>query len=118
MEELILTWPQAFAVVASVVTIVSGLLAYLLKPNKIRPDNDSCESIENQLNLIHQRLSDIKDRVATEEGDVKVVQAEIESLARMIRNHEVRDEQDFIVINQKLEKLMDIVLKLLSDDRL
>lgn len=119
-----MSWPGAFAVLGSVGTVVFGILGYLMKvKNKVTPDPQAATDIEK----LHTRVSEIKDRVAALdgdakervaglEGDVKELRSYVKSIQKQITDHEHRDIEDFKVIQQKLDKLMEIIIQILQDD--
>jgi len=120
MELFTLTWPDAFAVVASVITVVGGLLAFYSSYSK-NHTNSNGDTTKSQLppleNIqLHERISGLKDRVATLDGEQKVLATQIENLTKQINDHDVRDVEDFKTINAKVDKLMEIIVEMLKDD--
>ena len=120
MELFTLTWPDAVAVVGSVITVVGGMLAFYASYSKNQAkENDALTKsqlppLENI--QIHERISSLRDRVATIEGQQKVVTAQIENLMKQINDHDLRDMDDFKTINAKVDKLMEIIVEMLKDD--
>lgn len=114
-----LTWPGAFAVVGSLVTIITGIFGYLIATHRLKrfPGFQHPQSV-NDYEKLHARISAIVDRVAVNEGDLKEVRVSIRNLQKGIADHEQRDIQDFNLVESKLDRLMDIVVKILQDDKL
>lgn len=108
-----LTWPAVFAIVSSLVTIVTGLFGYLISAKKkaaVQPNND--------YEKLHARINFAIERIAVNEGDLKEARASIKSAMNQISIHEHRDIEDFKLIDTKIERLMDIVVRMLQDDKL
>lgn len=105
-----ITWPAALAIVGSIVTIVVGLLGYLrsTKPTTVKP---------NQTQAIHDRVSGLKDKIAELDGDVKAIVVRLEGIERSISDHEARDVVDFKALSAKVEKIMEIIVEMLRDER-
>ena len=110
-----LTWQAALAILGSVVAVVTGLFGYLIKVHssekhsKLPPDH-----VEN----LHSRISELKDRVSSVEADSKVALSKMESIEKQLDDHEGRDERDFAQLNEKIDKVTDILLKILTDQKL
>ena len=98
-----ITWPAAFAIVGSMVTIVVGLFAHL-------------RNSKQKLQPIHDRVSTLKDVVSKLEGDLKAIQARIDAHDRAMSDHELRDVSDFKALSDKVEKIMEIIVEMLRDD--
>jgi len=98
-----ITWPAAFAIVGSMVTIVVGLFGYL-------------RSSKQKLQPLHDRVSNLKDVVAKLEGDYKALLARIDAHDRAMSDHEQRDVSDFRALSDKVEKIMEIIVEMLRDD--
>lgn len=109
-----ISWPGAFAVLGSVGTVVFGILGYLMKVKKDEAASNSDSATDTE--KLHTRLSEIKDRVALTDGDVKELRSYVKSIQKQITDHEHRDIEDFKVIQQKLDKLMEIIIQILQDD--
>jgi predicted nucleic acid-binding Zn-ribbon protein len=112
-----LEWPAAFAVVASIVTITVGLFGYLRNSKKPTETQSKILTTE-EYEKLHTRINDAIERIAENEGDLKEVRASIRSLQHQCTDHEQRDITDFKLIDAKIERLMDIVVRILQDDRL
>lgn len=110
-----INWPTAFAIVASFVTLVTGYVGFLIKT---RGSSKGVESSTEEIQHIHSRVSEVKDRLAAVEGDIKIVAHKIESIQKLLDDHQTRDDQGFDHLNEKLDKVTDILLKFLSDERL
>lgn len=140
MEEFALSIPEAIAIVGSVAAIVFGAFMYVrrmqnppigtpvppnpeenLKECKTEVDDNlkECKTqIDDQLQLQHERISLIKDRVTDADAEIRLASAKLDNIQKMLNDHEGRDVRDFTVLNQKFDKMTDIVIKILSDDKL
>lgn len=114
-----LEWPGVFAVVGSVVTIVTGLFGYLLaaRRNNITPPQVKILSPE-EYEKLHARINEAVNRIAVDEGDIKEIRASLRAIQKQLHEHEQRDITDFKLVDAKIERLMDIVVRILQDDRL
>ena len=112
-----LTWPGVVAllgsVITSVITIVIGLLGYM-RSSKADPQAIQHSDYEK----LHSRINHSVERVAVAEGDIKEIRSLIRSLQKQIADHEQRDIEDFKLVDAKIDRLMDIVVRILQDDRL
>ena len=120
MELFTLSWPDAFAIVGSVVTVVGGLLAFYVAYAKVHSkDNGKLKTqLPSPENIqIHERISSLRDRVATLDGEHKVLATQIENLMKQLEDHNLRDVDDFKTINAKVDKLMEIIVEMLKDDQ-
>ena len=115
-----LEWPAVFAIVGSVVTIVTGLFGYLLSARRQEAAKAATPSTHTltteEYEKIHSRINDLVDRVAANERDLKETRASIRSLQNQISTHEQRDIDDFKLLEAKLDRLMDIVVRILQED--
>ena len=125
MESFVVTVPEAIAIVGSVVTIVLGLFGYMIKTRtngllkQEQSDKDIAPSyMEGQVQSAHDRISEVKDRIVAVEGDVKLTVTKLEAVRTAMREHQARDDQDHEMFEKKLDKLMDILIKILTDDKL
>jgi len=124
MEGFTLTLPEAIAIIGSVVVIVTGVFGYLLKINANKYSGTPPKQVapktylETQVQGAHDRISEMKDRVTTVEGEVKLTAEKIEALRAAMKDHQTRDDQDHDVFDKKLDKMMDILIKILTDDKL
>ena len=134
MEEFALSIPEAFAIVGSVAAIVFGAFMYVRRmqnpplsstPPPIDPVKHSdtnlkeCkQEVDGSLQLQHDRISALKDRIADCDAEIRLAASKIDNIQKMLCDHEDRDVRDFGVLNQKLDKLTDIIIKILSDDKL
>jgi hypothetical protein len=98
-----ITWPAAFAIVASMVTIVVGLFGYM-------------RASKQKLQPLHDRVSNLKDSIASLEGDYKALLARMDAHDRSLSDHELRDVSDFRALSDKVEKIMEIIVEMLRDD--
>ena len=125
MESITLTINEALAIIGSAVVIVTGLFGYLLK---VRSKNGSSNPttdhdkahyrIEKEIQKSHTRISEAKDRVAAVESETKLIHEKISTLQKLLREHEERDVTDHAFYNEKLDKVMDILIKMLADEKL
>lgn len=124
-----ISWEAAFAIVGSIVAIVTGLFGYLIKTRNDSLGNrgpkqppGSLETrvalVESQMQLAHTRISETKDRVAVTEGDAKSLSTKIDGVHSQLTKHEDRDVRDFEAVNKKLDKITDVVLELLTNEKL
>lgn len=115
-----LEWPGVFAVVGSVVTIVTGLFGYLLAANRSNKHEAPSTKIltPEEYEKLHTRINDLIDRVSANEGDIKEIHASLRLIQKLIADHEQRDITDFKLVDAKIERLMDIVVRILQDDKL
>lgn len=106
-----LTWPAVFAILGSIVTIVVGLFGYLrsAKTQTQTPTN---------LEKLHSRINVVVERIAVNEGDLKEVKASLRAALKQIADHEQRDIDDFKMIDAKLDRLMDIIVRILQDEHI
>lgn len=113
-----LEWPAVFAVVGSVVTIVTGLFGYLLSARRQSKLTTTTKVLTiEEYEKLHTRINDLISRVGETEGDLKELQSSIHSLQKQQSNHEQRDIDDFKLVEAKLDRLMDIVVRILQEDR-
>lgn len=120
---LTMSWPAAFAILGSVVTMVVGLFGYLVSARKdsTPPPQSTATKLpppgvyEKEGRRLHDRISSTKDTVAKLETDVRVLEQKVEALSDRIDTHDERDIKDFQQITAKIERLSDIVFALRSD---
>ncbi len=108
-----LTWPAVFAILGSIVTIVVGLFGYL-RSAKTQTQAQTPDDLEK----LHSRINDAIERVAVNEGDLKEVRASLRAALKQIVDHEQRDIDDFKMIDAKLDRLMDIIVRILQDEHI
>ena len=115
-----LSWPAATAIVASVVTIVTGLFGYIVRQKPTVPPSPKSpvDACVEQVQVVHARVSEIRDRLSGIEGDSKVMIQRIESLQKQVDDHTVRNAKQVETDEHKIDKVMDILIKILSDDKL
>lgn len=119
IELFTLTWPDAFTIVGSVATVAATFLTGYMLYLKSQANNESqtksmLPSMENA--QIHERISGLKDRVASLDGQQKVFATQIENLIKQLDDHNARDVDDFKTINTKVDKLMEIIVEMLKAD--
>lgn len=105
-----LSWPAAVAILGSVVTFVIGLFGYLRSEKALPKPN-----VKTEEQIIHARLSTLRDQVAALEGDVKALNAQFEGMVKTVHDHELRDTSDFRALSDKVEKIMQIIVEMLRD---
>ena len=112
-----LTWPTAFAIVGSVVTIMVTVLGFMLKirtpASTIVP---TVPTVTDQ--ALHDRISESKDLAQQNSKDVGVLQSQFQALQKEVDSDRLRDQRDFETITAKYEKLLSIVMKILRDEKL
>jgi hypothetical protein len=128
MSDFVLTIPEAFAIIGSVSAIVFAAFLYMrrmknppLSPHVESPEEKLVvckEQVDAQIQLQHERISVVKDKVAECDADIRLAASKIDTIQKMLNDHEDRDVRDFTVLNKKLDKLTDIVIRILSDDKL
>lgn len=119
MESFTLSWPDAFAIVGSIVTVVAAVLAGYM--SYLKDKKEAAEAPKSQLPSqetvhLHDRISSLKDRVAELDSDNRVLKTQIENLAALVKTHSERDIDDFKDLNTKVDKLMEIIVEMLKDD--
>jgi len=60
--------------------------------------------------------TELKLRVTKIESDLGSVSKQIDDVKSIIEDHDRRDEKDFERIETKIEKLTDLMIKMISDD--
>ena len=110
-----LTWPAVFAILGSIVTIVLGLFGYL---RSVKTQAQTQTQAPDDFEKLHSRINDAIERVAVNEGDLKEVRASLRAALKQIADHEQRDIEDFKMTDTKLDRLMDIVVRILQDEHL
>ena len=128
MESFVLTIPEAIAVVGSVVTVVLGVFGYLLKTRHTPPKDRTTTPtsyLETQVQGAHDRISEVKDRVTTAEGDIKLTVNKLEAIRQTLLDHQLHashsldaNDKDHEMFQKKMDKMMDILIKILTDDKL
>lgn len=117
-----LSWPSAFAIVGSVVTIVIGLFGYLKnKPTSTPASPKPSPSIyvtREEIDNLHSRISSAKDVAMENKGELKIMANHLKAIEKQMAEHERRDIADFKLMQQKIDKMMDIVIQILQDDKL
>lgn len=114
-----ITWPAAAAIIGSVVTAVVGLFGYL-RSTKPREPSENVPSLKEptidltaELLNIHKRISHVKDAILSIEGDIKVINTRQDGMTTIIYEHEKRDTSDFRSLNDKIDKIMQLIVELL-----
>ena len=116
-----LSWPATFAIVASVVSIITGLLGYLISARRkaaisVSVTDPLKEGYDHE--KLHTRINDAVERVAAIEGDIKELRAFVRVCQKQLSDHEQRDIDDFKILDAKIDRLMDIIVRMLQDDKL
>lgn len=124
-----ISWEAAFAIVGSIVAIVTGLFGYLIKTRNGSSENRGPKQLsgsletrvalmEDQVQLTRAVISETKDRVAVTEGDARLLNTKIDGVHIQLTKHEERDVRDFEAVNKKLDRITDVVLELLTNEKL
>jgi len=108
-----LTWPALFTILGSFITALVALFGYWRSANKEFTQAQKVEYEKTQ-----SRISTATERIADVEGDVKVISSSLRNLQKQLSDHEQRDIDDFKLVDAKIDRLMDIVVKILQDDKL
>lgn len=112
-----LTWPGAVAILGSVITIVAGLVALLIQTRTPQTQQKLTSSLPTpEATELHQRVSSLRDRLGTVEGQQLVLKTKMENLIKQCEDHDRRDVDDFKTINAKVDKLMEIIVEMLKDE--
>ena len=113
MEEFLhsLEWPAAFAIVGSIVTIVTGLLGFWHRRGR------TPSTVELQI-ISPEEHQDFLDRFDNIEEDLRSIHATLKSHQKQMQCHEQRDIEDFKTVDAKIDRLMDIIVRILEDERL
>lgn len=110
-----------FAILGSVVIITTGLLGYLLRINSTNV-NDTRKIVKEDIFIkfeeIHTLVSELRDRVHVVESEIKVLTAGMSAEEYQLHEHEGRNAREISQLNSKVEKLTEILLRVLSDDKL
>ena len=113
-----LTWEAVVAILGSVVVITGGVFTYLIRIRNDENANVTNVEIDNDIEKIHTRVSEVKDRVAEVEKDIQLIGQKTDSMQKQLTKHEERDIRDFNALDKKIDKLTDIVMKILTDEKL
>ena len=108
-----LSWPALFTILGSLATGLIALFGYWRSANKEFTQAQKVEYEKTQ-----SRISSATDRISDIEGDLKVTNASLRNLQKQLSDHEQRDIDDFKIVDVKIDRLMDIVVKILQDDKL
>jgi hypothetical protein len=110
-----------FAILGSVVVITTGILGYLLRINSTNVNNTSKtvkEDIFIKFKEIHTLISELRDRVYAVESEIKVLTAGMSAEEYQLHEHEGRNAREISQLNAKVEKITELLLRVLSDDKL
>ena len=128
-----LTWEAVFTIFGSLVAFIVGVLAIIntfQKNQQSKPapqptpqpefDRESAlaQLRKEELDQIHSRISSAKEVALENKGEMRVLRNLLEALEKRTEDHERRDIEDFKAMNAKLDKVMDIVVQILQDDKL
>lgn len=61
--------------------------------------------------------TDLTIQMTAIEGRVESIDVSLSNIKKMLEEHEARDEKDFERIETKIEKLTDLMIKMLSDGK-
>lgn len=113
-------WPAAFTIVGSVIATLTATFGYLLKvrtPTKATTGESSTITNED-LQRLYDTIDSLRDRFAKVESDSALLLHKTEEFEKKLNEHEDREGHDIKNLHYKLDKLTEIVLKILSDDNL
>lgn len=122
-----LTMEAVIVLLGSIVTITLGIFGYLLK---VRPLSNGTTEAEQkalttlvrnhaeQIDKLHARVTDAKETALENKVEVRAIINLIKAVEKQLAGHEHRDLEDFKVMQQKIDKVMDIVIQILQDDKL
>jgi hypothetical protein len=123
-EEFTIDWPTSFAIVGSVVTIVLGWFGYISKGAAKAPVEpapvlvDPLDQLAKRVYLIQAQFDSHKDSLAGLQGDIRELRVMVDNIVAQVTEHERRDIEDFRAINAKIDKLQDVMIRMLQDDKL
>ena len=112
-----LTWQAAFAIVGSVVAIATGIFGYLIKVRNGNKENPAKDAIEDAVQE-QKEQSEIREQLIKMEADVKILMQHGKNTNRRLDEHIEQDDKNFGQINHKIDKLTDILMKILTDDKM
>lgn len=113
------TWPTAFAVVGSIVTIVIGLFGYLRgKDSGKTAPTSPVETLRGEINELRTAITSGREENLITKSEFAVLRSHVDTLQRQLADHERRDIDDFRAVNAKIDKIMDIIVQILQDDKL
>lgn len=133
MEEVTaLSWPAAIAIIGSVATIIISIFGYLLKVRNGTTSNqvgDTSSTREYQvrkedtaraeaLSTLLEQVSEVKLLVMTDNKEIGILKTEVNSIRKTLSDQETRSQRDFESAFGKIDKLYDIVMKILQDEKL
>lgn len=106
------SWPAAFAIVASVVAIVTGVVNFL------RRSNQSIEDVKQQSDISNLELkyTTIKERLATARTEINHLRQDLKFVQKHLKSHEDHAIKDFDRINQKIDKITDLIIELTTHE--
>jgi len=119
-----LTWQATFAIVGSVVVIVTGIFGYLIKVNKDKdaPEKDiSAEGIDIAVEKAlkeQKEFSVVREQIIRIESDIKILMQHGRNSNRRLDEHIEQDNKNFNQLNSKVDKLTDILLTVMRDEKL
>ena len=118
-----LTMEAVIAILGSLVTITVGIFGYLakIKPATKEQSESLRTAVQNnteQINKLHSRTTAAKEAALENRGELRTVTTLLKTLEKQLADHERRDIEDFKVMQQKIDKTMDIVIQILQDDKL
>jgi hypothetical protein len=118
---LSLTWEATFAIVGSIVVIVTGIFGYLIKvhkaPNKDAPVKGIDAAVEKALKE-QKEFSEVREQIIRIESDIKILMQHGRNSNRRLDQHVEQDDKHFQQINTKVDKLTDILLAVMRDEKL
>lgn len=122
-----LTWEAVFTIFGSLIAFIVGITAIAKTLNNkpaspppvtTTPDSALASLRKEELDQLHSRISAAKDVAMENKGEVRVLTNLVKTMEKQIQEHDRRDIEDFKVMQQKIDKVMDIVIQILQDEKL
>jgi hypothetical protein len=118
-----LTAEAVIAILGSLVTITLGAIALAkqlssTKPSPINPPSSLPKVQREEIDQLHRRISAAKEVAIENKGELRVMVSQIDALSQRMEEHERRDIRDFKIMESKIDKMMDIVIQILQDEKL
>lgn len=113
VETIFGTWPVAFTIVASVVAIVTGLFGYL----RVNKHNIKDIQQEGEIVNLNTKVISMKERLAKATTDIFYLRQQVSMLESELSKHEGYDIKEFSRLSRKIDKLSDIIIEMLDEDK-
>lgn len=106
------SWPAAFAIVASVVAIVTGLVNFLRRTDR------SIEDIKQQsdISALDLKYTSVKEHLTVAKNEIVRLRDDLKYVQRHLKSHEDHAIRDFDRINKKIDKITDLIIELLNHE--